>query len=251
MDGSRFHDNKFMCKKYIDDRNNYCESRKRGDELYSRGVSWNHARAPPLILYTIEMRLLVATTNPGKMTEIVLALSDPTINVFGLDSFRLRSHPEETGSTFADNALLKARFYHAATGLPTVSDDSGLEVDALEGRPGVFSARYAGALSTDQDRIDKLLREIKGVPLEKRGARFVCAAALVWEREEVVFYGEVRGSILEEPRGKLGFGYDPVFYHNGLGRTFAEMTVDQKSSVSHRGIALARLASWIKLSDLN
>lgn len=204
----------------------------------------------PRIRYTIEMRVLVATTNPGKVTEIRLALSEPAIELIGIDSIPGLAQPEETGSTFAENALLKARFYHGATGLPAIADDSGLEVDALGGRPGVCSARYAGASSTDQDRIDKLLREMKDVPLEMRTGRFVCAAAFVWESGEIVFHGEVHGNILEEPRGNLGFGYDPVFYHSGLRRTFAEMTPDQKSSVSHRGIALGKLAEWIKQSGL-
>ena len=193
------------------------------------------------------MKLLVATTNPGKMAEITTVLAELPIQVAGLAEFRPVAPPEETGVTFAENALLKARFYHNATGLPVISEDSGLEVEALDGRPGVRSARYAGA--SDWDRIEKLLNEMQGLPPEKRGGRFVCAAAIVWRGGEIVFHGDVRGRILAEPKGHNGFGYDPVFYHEGLGRTLAEMTPDQKSSISHRGIALRQLAAWIRLNE--
>ena len=224
---------------------------KRESGFYSTGVAPCRARVPQSIVYTIGMRLLVATTNPGKMTEIKVALSERAIEVLGLDGFPGLGQPEETGATFAENALVKARFYHGATGLPTVADDSGLEVEALGGRPGIHSARYAGPLSSDRDRINKLLLEMNGIPPDKRAGRFVCAAALAWSGGEIVFHGEVHGSILEEPRGNLGFGYDPVFYHAGLEMTLAEMTPEQKASVSHRGIALGRLADWIKRTGLD
>ena len=156
----------------------------------------------------------------------------------------------ETGSTFEENALLKARRYHSLSGHPVIADDSGLEVDALGGQPGIHSARYGGPGATDTDRIMKLLDEIKDVTPESRGARFVCAAAIVWAEGERVFVEEARGHILQAPRGQGGFGYDPVFYYPQLGRTFAELSSEEKSAVSHRGLAFHRLAGWLKRSGL-
>lgn len=156
----------------------------------------------------------------------------------------------ETGSTFEENALLKARHYHSLTGEPVIADDSGLEVDALGGRPGLYSARYGGPEATDAGRVTKLLDEMKGVEPEKRGARFVCAAAIVWDGGERVFVEEARGEIIESPRGQGGFGYDPVFHYPPLGRTFAELSSEEKSAVSHRGRAFHRLAGWLKRNEL-
>src|SRR5215216_1733268 len=195
------------------------------------------------------MRILVATTNPGKIIELEQILGNHGIEIIGLGSLAV---PEdiETGSTFAENALLKARYFHHRSGLPTVADDSGLEVEALRGAPGIYSARYAGPGATDGERTAKLLDELKNVPTESRAARFVCAAAVAWDEGEQVFEDEARGFVLSEPRGAGGFGYDPVFYYPPLDKTFAELTREEKTEVSHRARAFHRLARWLKDSGL-
>jgi XTP/dITP diphosphohydrolase len=195
------------------------------------------------------MRVLLATTNKGKVLELKRILGERGIEVVGLDD-SATTEEIETGSTFTENALLKARHYHRHSGLPTVADDSGLEVEALGGAPGIASARYCGAGATDGERTAKLLAELKDVPPENRAARFVCAAAIVWGGGEQVFTEEVRGVVLSEPRGRGGFGYDPVFYYDPLGKTFAELTPGEKSEVSHRGRAFHRLAGWLYESGL-
>ncbi|HWP43501.1 MAG TPA: RdgB/HAM1 family non-canonical purine NTP pyrophosphatase [Blastocatellia bacterium] len=191
------------------------------------------------------MRVLLATTNQGKIAELVPLLGDNGIELVGLDS-PVSDEEIETGSTFAENALLKARYYHRMTGMITVADDSGLEVEALGGAPGIRSARYGGPEASDRDRVMKLLREMEDVPDEARGARFVCAAAVVWEGGERVFTAEARGRLLREMRGEGGFGYDPIFYYEPLGKTFAELTGEEKAEVSHRGLAFRSLAGWLK-----
>lgn len=191
------------------------------------------------------MKLLLATTNQGKVNELKDILGEQEIEVTGLDP-SASTEAIETGTTFVENALLKARFYHKLTRLPTLADDSGLEVAALAGRPGIASARYAGPQASDADRIRKLLDELRAVPDDRRTARFVCAAALVWEAGEEVFEDEAGGVILHTPRGAGGFGYDPVFYYPALGKTFAELTAAEKAAVSHRGRAFRRLAAWLK-----
>jgi XTP/dITP diphosphohydrolase len=190
------------------------------------------------------MKLLLATTNRGKISELKRILGEQQIDIIGLDA-GASTEEIETGATFVENALLKARHYHRLTHLPTIADDSGLEVAALDGRPGVASARYAGPEASDADRIMKLLDELKDVPDDRRAARFVCAAALVWGAGEQVFEDEARGVILHAPRGTSGFGYDPVFFYEPLGRTFAELTEIEKAEVSHRGRAFRRLAAWL------
>lgn len=172
-------------------------------------------------------------------------MSEQRIEVVGLDH---SAHTEgiETGATFVENALLKARHFHRLSGLPTAADDSGLEVDAFGGAPGIYSARYAGPGASDADRVALLLKEMTGVPVSRRGARFVCAAAMVWEGGEKVFLDDVRGVILSGPRGTNGFGYDPVFFYEPLARTFAQLDPDEKSDVSHRGKAFRELGGWLK-----
>jgi XTP/dITP diphosphohydrolase len=193
------------------------------------------------------MKLLIATTNQAKARELIqimsgLALECITLGEIGIAN---RGAVEETGSSFAENALLKARYYRDLSGLITVADDSGLEVEALGGRPGLRSARFAGPRATDALRISKLLTELKAIPDDQRQARFVCAAAVVWAGGERVFIGNVRGRILHEPHGNSGFGYDPVFYYEPLRRTFGEMTREEKSQVSHRAMAFRQLATWL------
>lgn len=195
------------------------------------------------------MRVLLATTNRGKILELKRILGGQGIEVEGLDA-TATTEEIETGSTFAENALLKARHYYSHSGLATIADDSGLEVEALGGGPGIRSARYGGAGGTDRERTARLLAELKDVPPGNRAARFVCAAAIVWEGGERVFMEEARGILLSEPRGRNGFGYDPIFYYPPLGKTFAELTPAEKSGVSHRGRAFDKLARWLNESGL-
>jgi XTP/dITP diphosphohydrolase len=195
------------------------------------------------------MRILLATTNKGKIRELERLLDDEEFELKGLEGLPTPDDIE-TGSAFAENALLKAHYYHNLTGLVTVADDSGLEVEALNGSPGIYSARYGGPDATDMDRIQKLLREMGNVPAQNRNARFVCAAAVVWKGGEKVFMGEVHGTILNEPRGESGFGYDPVFYYEPFGRTFAELNHEEKSGISHRGLAFGQLVQWLRDSKL-
>ena len=185
-------------------------------------------------------RLLVATTNPGKMREIAGILEGLPIAVLSLADVAAIPEPEETGATFAENARLKALYYHEATGLPSVADDSGLEIEALDGAPGVHSARWEGTDYTVKFRkIYELLaaRSALGSP-----ARFVCRLALA-DEGRIVFEAEgvIEGRIADEPRGDKGFGYDPIFFYPPLGRTTAELDRDLKATVSHRGKAFAAL----------
>jgi XTP/dITP diphosphohydrolase len=196
------------------------------------------------------MKLLVATTNSGKIREIGAILegqvSEPCgLELLGLNDLQGVSQAEETGTTFEENALIKARHCYSLSGIDCVADDSGLEVEALSGRPGVFSARYGGPQATDQDRVSTMLDELKQVPMTRRGARFVCVAAFAGSGGEKVFTGYAEGVILTAPRGGGGFGYDPIFYYEPLGRTFAELTMDEKSRISHRSVAFAQMGLWL------
>ncbi|HBG47143.1 MAG TPA: non-canonical purine NTP pyrophosphatase, RdgB/HAM1 family [Deltaproteobacteria bacterium] len=188
------------------------------------------------------MRIVLATKNAGKAREISSILEGAGVELVTLAEYPELELPPETGETFRENALAKARFTSAATGLPALADDSGLEVDALGGRPGVRSARYAGAGATDRENYEKLLAEMKGVPMESRGARFRCAVAFVGPGGpggiEELFEGSFSGSISEEPRGRGGFGYDPVFIVPGRGITVAELPPGEKDRLSHRAKAL-------------
>jgi XTP/dITP diphosphohydrolase len=190
------------------------------------------------------VRIFLATSNQSKIAEVRLIMGERFIEVAGLTD-SASTNEIETGATFAENALLKARYYHKISGLPTVSDDSGLEVEALGGAPGIYSARFAGPGAGDGDRIAGLLYEMKGVPNHLRGAQFTCAAAIVWDGGERVFEDHVQGLILESARGTRGFGYDPIFFYEPLGKTFAELTPSEKADVSHRGRAFRRLAAWL------
>ncbi len=191
--------------------------------------------------------MLLATTNEGKIIELRRILEEQGIDLVGLDD-SASTEEIETGATFAENALLKARHYYQISGLPTIADDSGLEVEALNGAPGVRSARWAGPAASDAERVLKLLDELKDAPPGNRAARFVCAAAVVWGAGERVFEDEARGLILDAPRGSNGFGYDPIFYYEPLGKTFAELTRSEKSEVSHRGRAFSQLTRWLNVS---
>lgn len=189
----------------------------------------------------------MASGNRGKLREMSRILAEFGLSVVPQSEFAV-SEAEETGTTFEENALLKARHAAAATGLPAIADDSGLCVDALQGRPGVYSARYAGDNATDDENIDKLLRELKGVPDQERGASFQCVACFVRPDTEhaVVAKGHWRGKIAEQRQGDGGFGYDPVFIDPELGVSSAELSPDQKNQRSHRGKALAELSKALR-----
>lgn len=183
-------------------------------------------------------KLVVGTRNAGKILEIQEALAELPFLVTGLPDAEI-PEVEETGVTFQENAILKARYYAEHTGECCIADDSGLEVDALGGAPGVFSARYAGAAATDAENNSKLLAELQGVPAAKRTARFRCVLALVDQDGGLLLAdGVCEGVILNRERGTGGFGYDPLFYMRGQGKTLAEMTVEEKNRISHRGNAL-------------
>ncbi len=189
-------------------------------------------------------KLLIATTNAGKVREISLLLGILPFEVIGLQDLPTTPPPiPETGATFAANAILKSEYYFTETGVFALADDSGLEVDALNGSPGIYSARFAGEDATDADRVMKLLEELRDVSAAHRTARFVCAIALTGilngEVTTHVFEGSAEGLIAWETRGSNGFGYDPIFYDQEIGLTFAELTRAEKSARSHRGKALA------------
>lgn len=184
------------------------------------------------------LRFLLATRNKGKILEIRSVLQAPHTEFQSLLDFPNLPGLNESGVTFAENARLKAGHCYGLAGTPALADDSGLTVDALGGAPGVYSARFA---STDEERIARLLALLKEVEAQRRTARFVCAICL-WQADSVIeVEGEVEGEIVFEPRGTGGFGYDPIFYYPPLGRTFAELTLEEKNRVSHRARALERL----------
>ncbi|MCO7221616.1 RdgB/HAM1 family non-canonical purine NTP pyrophosphatase [Klenkia sp. PcliD-1-E] len=189
-------------------------------------------------------RLVLATRNAGKLAELqrLLTAAVPGVEVLGLRDVPEYPEAPETGATFADNALLKAREAVRHTGLPAVADDSGITVDALNGMPGILSARWSGRHGDDPANTALLLGQLADVPDERRGAGFVCAAAVVLpDGTERVLEATWRGSVLREPRGTHGFGYDPVFLPEGLDRTSAELAPAEKDAISHRGQAFAAL----------
>lgn len=192
--------------------------------------------------------LVLATRNEGKLRELARILGDK-VQLAGLDAFPGAPDVPETGATFEANALLKARAIAARTGLSAVADDSGLCVDALNGMPGVLSARWAGQHGNDQANLDLVLAQVADVPDARLGARFVCAAALVvpadGETREWVVTGQVEGRLIRVPRGTGGFGYDPIFVPDGFDLTTAEMTPEAKDAISHRGRAFRALAPFI------
>ncbi|MGQ0844001.1 MAG: RdgB/HAM1 family non-canonical purine NTP pyrophosphatase [Sporichthyaceae bacterium] len=191
----------------------------------------------------MSVEIVLATRNAGKLVELERILAEAGLHV------RLRSVAEfsdvpevaETGVSFEENALLKARAVAAATGLPAVADDSGLCVDALNGMPGIFSARWAGRHGDDEANLDLVLGQLGDVPDDRRGAHFACAAALAGPAGEEVVVGRIYGTLLRERRGTNGFGYDPIFRPDGHERTTAEMSAAQKDAISHRGQALRAL----------
>jgi XTP/dITP diphosphohydrolase len=189
------------------------------------------------------VKAVLASGNAGKVREFAQLLAARDIEVIPQTAFAI-APPEETGSTFRDNALLKARHAAGLSGLAALADDSGIEVDALGGRPGVWSARYAGEGATDADNVALLLRELAGVPAERRSARYRCVLVFLRDAADpdpVVATGVWEGHILGAPRGSGGFGYDPIFRPAGLSLAVAELPAQQKNLISHRGQALRAL----------
>ena len=191
--------------------------------------------------------IVLASNNAGKVREFNQLLTDSDIEVIPQSEFSV-AEIEETGLTFVENALLKARNAAAHTGLPAVADDSGLEVDALQGAPGIYSARYAGAGASDQDNVQKLLDALKNVPEKKRSARFQCLMVYMRHARDPtprIFQGTWEGQILYETRGDNGFGYDPVFYVPDQRCSSAQLSPEVKNSLSHRGQALKQLVQSV------
>jgi len=187
------------------------------------------------------LEIFVASGNEGKVREIRNALKGLGFRVFSLGDFTDVPKIVEDGKSFAENALKKARFYSKYFAKLTLSDDSGLDVDILKGLPGIYSARYAGERATNQENNQKLLREMEGIPLSKRGARFKCAIAIVSpEGREAVVEGSCKGRIGFKEVGKKGFGYDPLFILPQFGKTMAQLSLKEKNRISHRGKALRK-----------
>jgi XTP/dITP diphosphohydrolase len=193
------------------------------------------------------MRLLVATSNPGKVREIAQILDGVPVELVGLDAFPAVSPPAETGCTFAENARQKALYYAEASGMIAVAEDSGLEIDALGGDPGVHSARFGGMVGAYPGKFEIIFQRLRGRGALDSTARFVCALAVAHERH-LLFEarGVVEGRITDRPRGTGGFGYDPIFFYPPFGKTLAELSEEQKAGVSHRGQAFRELRRFLE-----
>jgi XTP/dITP diphosphohydrolase len=190
----------------------------------------------------VKERVLLASRNPKKLAEMQRILA-PAFDVIGLDDVTPYDEVPESGATFAENALLKANEGLAHTGMPTIADDSGLTVDALNGMPGVLSARWAGAHGDDEANLRLVLAQLSDTPDARLGAAFVCAVAFVDGLREIVVDGRMPGHLIREPRGSNGFGYDPIFVPDGHDVTSAELSNEDKDAISHRGQALRALAA--------
>ena len=199
------------------------------------------------------MKIVIATHNKNKFKELYFGLSSLNVELLSLEDFPEIGEIIEDGDTLKANALIKARAVHRLTSLPAISDDTGLAVDALNGRPGVYSARYAGENSTYLDNVNKMLSEMKNVPENRRTANFSTVMAYVDDKRELTTEGVVKGVITNKIKGIGGFGYDSIFYVHNKGKTFSEMTIEEKNLVSHRSKAIealkAKLATY--LTNLN
>ena len=192
------------------------------------------------------IKIVIATTNNHKLTEIAEILNDIPAELLSLQDFPEIPPIEETGSSFRENALIKAQTVFRHTGLITLADDSGLEVDALDGAPGIYSARYSGKEHDYAANNQKLLEKLQNIPRKDRGARFRCVTAIVGPESEQVVQGIVQGSIINELRGSKGFGYDPLFVPQGFNRTFAELGEEVKNRISHRARAFRKAKDVLK-----
>jgi XTP/dITP diphosphohydrolase len=194
------------------------------------------------------VKIVLASGNAGKLRELAAMLAPLGHEVLSQSAFGIET-PPETGVTFVENALLKARHAAGGTSLPSLADDSGIEVDALAGRPGVYSARYAGEGATDQQNLEKMLDELRGVPSERRTARYQCVIVLARSADDpdpLIAQGTWEGRILTTPRGSGGFGYDPIFQPEDLTLTAAELPATEKNARSHRGQALRALTEKLR-----
>ena len=192
------------------------------------------------------MKLVLATHNDGKILEMQYALKDISVDVITLKDFPYIDEIPETGQTLLENAFIKAKTVFNETGLPSLADDTGLEIDALGGEPGVYSARYAGENASYLDNCAKVLSKLDGVRPENRTARFRTIMAFVGKDKKFHCEGNVNGLIIDEMIGHNGFGYDPIFYYPKLEKTFAELKKDEKNSISHRGKALRNFCEILK-----
>lgn len=194
-------------------------------------------------------KILIATKNQGKVEDFRTIFNKEQIEVMSLlDLESPIDDIEETGETFAENAVIKAETIAGKMNIPVLADDSGLSIDHLNGRPGVYSARYTGMEKDDQKNYQKVLSELEGVAYEDRTAQFVCALAFaIPEQDTIVKYGTCNGHITNQPIGENGFGYDPIFVPIGYDRTMAQLSTEEKSAISHRGQAIKELATWLEL----
>ena len=190
--------------------------------------------------------IVIATHNSDKKKEIMIALHELGVNILFLDNFPEIGEIEETGSTLLENSLIKARTVSAITGIPAIADDTGLEVDALNGAPGIYSARYAGINVSYEDNVRKLLSEMSSTDMDSRTARFRTVVSFHSTNKELWTEGVIEGSITMGAIGTGGFGYDPVFKVEKNGKTFAEMTRREKNKISHRGVALEKMCKLLK-----
>lgn len=195
------------------------------------------------------MIVIAATKNEGKVREFQQSFDANGFKLKSLRDFKHIEEPEETGTTFIENAILKAKYYHAQTGYPCLADDSGLEVDVLNGEPGVYSARYAREAATDEENNEKLIKNIADFKVAERTARFKCALAFCDAKGEITTVtGSCEGLILTEPKGANGFGYDPLFFLPEYNKTMSELSLEEKNQISHRGFALKKMT--VKLAEL-
>ena len=187
------------------------------------------------------MKIVLATNNHDKEIELKHFLRGLGLDICSLSEYPDIGEIDETGATLLENSLLKANTVHDLTGLPVIADDTGLEVDALDGAPGVYSARFSGVNATYEDNVNKLLSVMEDIPDDMRSARFRTVISFVDETQELWTEGFIEGRITENARGNMGFGYDPVFYVSRLKKTFAELSTAEKNKISHRGLALQKL----------
>ena len=192
-------------------------------------------------------QIVLASTNQGKVREVAMMVQDMGIEIVPLSETAFQGEIEETGTTFAENAMIKALSVHERLGIPVISDDSGLEVDAMDKAPGVYSARFLGYDTPYEEKNQYIMDQVKG---KTRTARYVCAIAYVEEDGAGhVFTGVVEGEIADHARGEKGFGYDPIFYYPPYGATLAEVSEEKKNAISHRGRALAQLIAYMKEAE--
>jgi len=184
--------------------------------------------------------IVLATHNRDKREELQEALSEFTVKILSLNDFPFIGEIEEVGQTLLENSMIKAKTVHNLTQLPVIADDTGLEVEALNGAPGIYSARYAGEDVTYEDNVNKLLAEMENIPLENRKAKFRTVISFVDKDRELWTEGTIKGIIGETAKGKNGFGYDPVFFVPELEKTFSELSIGEKNKISHRGLAMKK-----------